>query len=223
VTSTVHQKLADKNLLPDEHFVDAAYVDAYQLVESHQDYQVSLIGPVAVDTSWQAKSQTSFDISTFIIDWEQQIVQCPQGHLSRLWRNSHDTNGNPLIEVVFDRHTCGACNVRHNCTSSSCAPRKLKLRPQAEYEALAARRIEQLSTEFKQTYACRAGIEGTISQAVRRFDLRRTRYWGLAKTHLHNVATACAINLSRFFASSNHIAKAQTRLSALAALRFQLA
>jgi transposase len=171
----------------------------------------------------QAKSQTGLDVSTFIIDWEQQIVQCPQGHLSRLWRNSHDTNGNPLIEVVFDRHTCGACNVRPNCTSSSRAPRKLKLRPQAEYEALAARRIEQLSTEFKQTYACRAGIEGTISQAVRRFDSRRTRYWGLAKTHLQNVATACAINLSRFFASSNHIAKAQTRKSALAALRFQLA
>jgi len=175
VTSTVHQKLASKNLLPDEHFVDAAYVDAYQLVECYQDYQVSLIGPVAVDTSWQAKSQTGLDVSTFIIDWEQQIVQCPQGHLSRLWRNSHDTNENPLIEVVFDRHTCGTCNVRPNCTSSSSAPRKLKLRPQAEYEALAARRIEQLSTEFKQTYACRAGIEGTISQAVRRFDPRKKR------------------------------------------------
>ncbi len=221
VTSTVHQKLADKNLLPDEHLVDAAYVDAYQLVESHQDYQVSLIGPVAVDTSWQAKSQTGFDISTFIIDWEQQIVQCPQGHLSRLWRNSHDTKGNPLVEVVFDRHTCGACPVRDNCTSSAQAPRKLKLRPQAEFEALAARRIEQLSTEFKLRYASRAGIEGTISQAVRRFDLRRTRYWGLAKTHLQNVATACAINVSRFFASSHHIPKAQTRTSTLAALRFQ--
>ena len=132
-------------------------------------------------------------------------------------------NRNPLIEVVFDRHTYGACCVRNNCTSSSRAPRKLKLRPQAEYEALAACRREQLSTEFKQTYASRAGIEGTISQAVRRFDSRRTRYWGLAKTHLHNVATACAINLSRFFASSNHMAKAQTRQSALAALRFQLA
>jgi transposase len=45
VTSTVHQKLAAKNLLPDEHLVDAAYVDAYQLVESHQIYHVSLIGP----------------------------------------------------------------------------------------------------------------------------------------------------------------------------------
>ncbi len=102
VTSTVHQKLAAKNLLPDEHLVDAAYVDAYQLVESS-----------------------------------------------------------------------------------------------------------------------RSGIEGTISQAVRRLDLRRTRYWGLAKTHLQNVATACAINLSRFFASSNQIPKAQTRTSTLAALRFQ--
>ncbi len=222
VTSTVHQKLADKNLLPDEHLVDAAYVDAYQLVESYQDYQVSLIGPVAVDTSWQAKSPTGFDVSTFIIDWEQQLVQCPQGHLSRLWRNSHDTNGNPLIEVVFDRHTCGACPVRNHCTSSASAPRKLKLRPQAEYQALTARRTEQLCSEFKQTYAGRAGIEGTISQAVRRFDLRRTRYLGLTKTHLQNVATACAINLSRFFASSNHIAKAQTRHSALAALHFQL-
>jgi len=221
VTSTVHQKLADKNLLPDEHLVDAAYVDAYQLVESHQDYQVSLIGPVAVDTSWQAKSQTGFDVSTFMIDWEQQIVQCPQGHLSRLWRNSHDSHGNPLIEVVFDRHTCGACPVRNHCTSSAKAPRKLKLRPQAEYQALTARRTEQLCSEFKQTYAGRAGIEGTISQAVRRFDLRRTRYLGLTKTHLQNVATACAINLSRFFASSNQIAKAQTRHSALAALHFQ--
>ena len=221
VTSTVHQKLAAKNLLPDEHLVDAAYVDAYQLVESHQIYQVSLIGPVAVDTSWQAKSQTGFDVSTFVIDWDKQVVQCPQGHLSRLWRHAYDSNRNPLIEVVFDRHTCGACSVRNHCTSSSRAPRKLKLRPQAEYEALAARRREQLSKEFQQSYAGRAGIEGTISQAVRRFDLRRTRYLGLTKTHLQNVATACAINLSRFFASSNQIAKAQTRHSALAALHFQ--
>lgn len=108
-------------------------------------------------------------------------------------------------------------------TSSASAPRKLKLRPQAEFEALATRRIEQLATEFKLRYASRSGIEGTISQAVRRLDLRRTRYWGLAKTHVQNVATACAINLSRFFASSNHIAKAQTRQSALAALHFELA
>ena len=41
-----------KNLLPEEHYVDAADVDAYQLIESYQTYQISVVGPVAVDTSW---------------------------------------------------------------------------------------------------------------------------------------------------------------------------
>jgi len=54
--------------------------------------------------------------------------------------------------------------------------------------------------EFKENYARRAGVEGTISQAVGKFNMRRTRYFGLAKTHLQHIATACAINLSRFFA-----------------------
>jgi transposase len=40
-------------------------------------------------------------------------------------------------------------------------------------------------------------VEGTISQAVRAFGLRRTRYIGLAKTHLQHVLTAIAFNLAR--------------------------
>ncbi|MDZ7959313.1 MAG: IS5/IS1182 family transposase, partial [Aulosira sp. DedQUE10] len=62
MTSIVHHQLALKDLLPLDHYVDAAYVDAYKLVESNQAYQVSLVGPVAVDTSWQAKLKTGFDI-----------------------------------------------------------------------------------------------------------------------------------------------------------------
>jgi transposase len=41
------------------------------------------------------------------------------------------------------------------------------------------------------------GIEGTFSQAVRAFGLRRSRYVGQAKTHLQMVATAVAINFER--------------------------
>ncbi len=61
-------------------------------------------------------------------------------------------------------------------------------------------------------------LEGTISQGVGRFGLRRTRYFGLTKTHLQHIATACAINLSRFFACSNHVTKARTRISSFARL-----
>ncbi len=218
-TTVVHQKLKEKDLLPEEHYVDAAYVDAKELVESSQTYQISLVGPVAVDTSWQAKLKTGFDVSAFIIDWDKQVVQCPQGSLNRLWRETHDCNHNPLIEVVFDRKTCAQCPLRNSCTSAQTAPRKIKLRPRDEYDALQQRRHQQQTPEFEQNYARRAGVEGTISQAVGRFDLRRTRYFGLAKTHLQNVAIACAINLSRFFAWSNHVPKAGTRISSFARLR----
>ena len=46
-------------------------------------------------------------------------------------------------------------------------------------------------------YAARAGIEGTLSQGVRAFDLCQARYHGLAKTHVPHVATAAALNLAR--------------------------
>ncbi|KYC40141.1 hypothetical protein WA1_00655 [Scytonema hofmannii PCC 7110] len=190
-------------------------------VESHQVYQVSVVGPVAVDTSWQAKLNTGFDVSAFVIDWDNQVVQCPQGFWSRIWRKTRDSNHNPLIEVVFERKTCAKCPVRSDCTSAQTAPRKIKLRPREEYDALQQRRDQQQTPEFQQHYARRSGVEGTISQAVGRFDLRRTRYFGLAKTHLQHVATACAINLTRFFAWSNHPIKAKTRTSSFATLRVE--
>ena len=74
------------------------------------------------------------------------------------------------------------------------------------------------SAEGRRRYARRAGIEGTISQGVRAFGLRRGRYRGLAKTHLQHVATAAAINLERLAAWFQAIPRATTRTSRFAAL-----
>jgi len=73
----------------------------------------------------------------------------------------------------------------------------LVLRPQAQHEALQQNRKAQATPGFWQRYAQRSGIEGMISQGVRGFDLRRTRYIGWAKTALQNIAMATAINLHR--------------------------
>ena len=40
-------------------------------------------------------------------------------------------------------------------------------------------------------------MESTISQGARRFDLRRSRYFGLARTHLQETINATAMNLVR--------------------------
>jgi transposase len=44
-TENIHHAMAEKNLLPAEHFVDAAYVSAELLADSQADYGVDLIGP----------------------------------------------------------------------------------------------------------------------------------------------------------------------------------
>jgi transposase len=67
-------------------------------------------------------------------------------------------------------------------------------------------------------YAKRAGVEGTISQGVRGFGLRQSRYWGLAKTHFQHLATAAAINLDRLGAWFDNLPLAKTRTSRFARL-----
>jgi hypothetical protein len=65
------------------------------------------------------------------------------------------------------------------------------------HAALVERRAVQRSPAFVQQYALRAGIEGTLSQALRTTRLRRTPYQGVHKTHLHHVAIAAGLNLKR--------------------------
>ncbi|WP_425473708.1 transposase [Streptomyces tailanensis] len=58
-------------------------------------------------------------------------------------------------------------------------------------------RLDQQTEQWQRRYAVRAGIEATLSQTVRSNGLRRTRYRGLAKTHVQHVLTAMACNLAR--------------------------
>jgi transposase len=72
--------------------------------------------------------------------------------------------------------------------------------------------------EGRQLYARRAGVEGTISQGVGSFGLRRARYRGAAKPHLQHVATAAAMNLSRVSDWLGDVPRAATRVSRFARL-----
>lgn len=58
-----------------------------------------------------------------------------------------------------------------------------------------------------------AGIEETLSRGVRAMGVRRSRYPGLAKTHMRRVLTATAINLGRLAAWIDDAPTARTRRS----------
>ncbi len=61
-------------------------------------------------------------------------------------------------------------------------------------------------------------MEGTLSQGVRAYELRETRYIGLTKTHLQHILMAAGINIVRVVAWLQGIPRAKTRISHFAAL-----
>jgi transposase len=73
------------------------------------------------------------------------------------------------------------------------------VRPADFQIALQTARQRQQTEDFAKQYGKRAGIEGTISQGVRAFDLRRSRYVGKVKTHLQHLLIAAAMDLVRIY------------------------
>jgi transposase len=213
----IQQGLAQAAVLPAEQLVDTGYISAENLVRSQQAYQIDLVGRMYENQQWQAKAHTGYDLAHFQIDWGAQVVTCPQGRQSVRWCETVTARG-PLIHIDFAASDCTLCPVRALCTRAQSQPRGLTLQPQAAHEAVQTARSRQQTEDFRVRYATRAGIEGTLSQAVRAFGLRRARYRGLAKTHLQHLATASAINLSRLNNWLNDVPRSRTRQSAFAAL-----
>ena len=63
-----------------------------------------------------------------------------------------------------------------------------------------ANRADQDAADWQARYAIRAGVEGTIHQAIAVTGTRNARYKGLPKTHLEHVYAAVALNLIRLHA-----------------------
>ncbi len=94
----------------------------------------------------------------------------------------------------------------------------MTIRPHDQYAALQAARQREATTAFHTEYKQRAGIEGTLSQGIRAFGLRRSHYIGLARTHLQHVLTATAMNVVRMSEWLAGTPRAPTRRSAFVRL-----
>jgi len=185
-------KERQQGLAPEEMYLDMGYTSAEQLVEQ-ACLGTRLIGPVAGTTAWQPSGFTAQD---FQLDWSKQVAICPQGQRSQSWRQGQDKRGKPITVIQFAKTGCAACPVRSSCTRSQDG-RTLTLGREPSQLALEQRRKEQVTPAFQRKYALRAGIEATISQAVRTSGLRQARCRGQDKVHLQHVQIAAAINCMR--------------------------
>ena len=214
----IHLALQTTGLLPKTHLVDTGYVESKSLVASQRDYGVELYGPARMDQKWQAKADEGFEAGRFEIDWEQKKARCPAKKGSSSWWKAIDRGDNEVVKIKFSRKDCALCPMRPQCTRGPSLRRTITIRPQAQHEALLQARERQKTDAFKTQYARRAGVEGTISQGVRGFGLRRSRYLGQAKTRLQHLVIGAAINVVRLAAWFAEMPREATRQSSFAKL-----
>lgn len=213
----IQESLQRGGVEPAEQLADAAYVCGSNLVSS-ESRRIDLIGPIYHDHTWQAKAGEGFDVKNFRVDWEEKKVICPEGRQSVRWSENETARGRTMIDVGFAPADCGACPSRSSCTRAKNQPRSLTLQPEKEHKAIQSARKRQRTEEFVEVYSQRAGVEGTVSQGVRSFGLRQARYRGQKSTHLQQLGTAAAVNISRVSNWLSGVPKAATRRSHLAAL-----
>lgn len=222
MTTPIHESLARRGLLPNEHLLDSGYPSADLLVESADRFGIRLVTPMLADVSAQARAGTGYDAARFDVDFDSGAVTCPQGRTSSMWSPARQ-RGTETIVVKFDTATCRACPARAECTTAVRGGRQLTIRPRRVHQALTEARTRQTTKDFARTYRLRAGVEGTIRQGVAVSDTRHARYRGLPKTHLQHVASAAALNLIRLDAWFNDVPLDRTRTSHLARLDLALA
>jgi Transposase DDE domain/Transposase domain (DUF772) len=192
MTEPVHDMLAAAGLTPAEHAADAGYAGA-DLLLAARARGITLLAPLAVPSSPQARAG-GYTADMFTIDWDRQQVTCPQGAVSSKFSACRARNRDGFT-VAFPAAACRVCPARAKCTTS--VYRHLFLRPRHIHEAVTAIRASQTAQQWKDRYAIRAGVEGTIRQATAVTGIRTARYRGLPKTSLEHAAAATAINLIR--------------------------
>jgi Transposase DDE domain len=221
MTSVIDDELARKTLAPGRHYQDSGYLSAALVVSEAARHGIALIGPLLADTSAQARARAGYARSGFTIDYDSKTVTCPQGKTSVSWTPCTQ-RGKDAIVAKFSAADCGPCPARSLCTTSGRNRRQLTVLARDLAEAQAAARAAENTIPFQADYARRAGVEGTMHQAVSH-GARRARYRGLPKTRLDHAYMACALNLIRLHAYRTGIPLDRRRTSHLARLELSLA
>jgi hypothetical protein len=106
------------------------------------------------------------------------VLNCSQGALLRKEREGRNVDhyDNQVIKIKFSMKDCKPCPFKAHCTKAQRPTISVRVKP--HHEALPQARARQKNAAFWEKYRVRSGIEGTISQGVRTFGMRRSRYRG---------------------------------------------
>ena len=185
----------NRGLGPDELEADTLYGsdENYQAAKS---MGVELVAPVMGNTEKSAVSLSEFEFSK-----TGHVLACPHGQkpLTSKKKKTRFTQG-------FSCETCAECPWVNDCPVKP-GKKYYYLRYEEKAMRIAKRRATEQTTEFKDRYRWRAGVEATMSELDRRTGVKRLRVRGFKAVRFSATLKAIGINLFRAAAvrkAANH-------------------
>lgn len=191
-----HRSAAPECAPPDEVIVDAGYVSVPALLKAGAD-GYALTGPVPAPPH----SASRFGSDAFAVDIPGRAAVCPAGNASSECSRIDDARCaqyGARYYFAWPAKTCAACPLREQCVSKKSRPGRRTLEVSEHHMTVQARRDLCKTQEYRDRMRRRNAVEGTHSELVRGYGLRRCRYKGRSKTGLQAQFTAAACNLRRW-------------------------
>jgi transposase len=136
--------------------------------------------------AWPVRQGRFFPKTAFLIDWEQQVLRCPQGV---------EVECRPGTTIFFPAETCAVCPQRARCTESQ---RGRSVHLHTEESLLQELRVRQGTSQGRATLRERVGVEHDLSH-IGHWQGDRARYCG-ARKNLLDLRRCAVVNNLHIFA-----------------------
>jgi len=190
---------------PEELINDTGYGSGDNIVAA-RERGTELLAPISSKESEKYFSLTDFELD----EAGEQILKCPAGH--EPIRHEPTRNGKGT-QAIFEKARCDQCPLRHTCPAEK-RREEWVLRFTAADVAVARRRVEQETTEFKERYKIRSGIEATNSELKRCHGLSKLRVRRQPRVALSVRLKVLALNVKRYV---GHLTEAAAPMAPAAA------
>lgn len=187
-------RLETNGMKPEELSADAGYGSGENIVEA-REHGVELTAPITGGTAPDEKRMQLSDFETSMDG--KEVKQCLQGHAPLSCSYDGDKKS---VETIFPS-SCKTCDLLPICLVKKMKDGNYVLRYELKEMATSKRRVEQESSEFKERYKKRSGIEGTISEADRVTGIKRSWTRGEERVRASFFMKLAAVNVKRSIAN----------------------
>ena len=135
-----------------------------------------------------------FTVNDFLYDPENVKLMCPAGHISTSCYSEILYNNKSGNAFQFKPSLCNTCPLKAKCIKNN-KGRRVYISYYEPYFRLARERLA--TEEGKEAYGNRYKIEQKVADLTRYCGLRRCRYRGLDRAHIHTLLATTVCNIKR--------------------------